>query len=231
MLKNDYVRPFVVSMAVSLFLVSATSAVPTNGTFNPEDGLSGWTVVPSEVEGTSITNNGGYALFQEDFDYSPISLEQVFTLPASALELSFDRIMESIGVGSPTTDSFTVSLLDESYNPLISYDPGVTWFYSIDTSVGELMAPGVSVFGNTVTLGVSSYANMNVLLAFDFFSEVDPAYNEEGELIPGLDGVITTVALDNVDVSVIPAPGALMLGLIGTATVGLIRKLKKISRT
>jgi hypothetical protein len=49
-----------------------------------------------------------------------------------------------------------------------------------------------------------------VLLSFDLWG--------------GLDGMLTNVDLDNVNVSVIPVPGALLLGLIGTGLVGIIRK-------
>jgi hypothetical protein len=222
MLKNHYVRGSVVCILAGLFLTSVASAVPTNGTFNPEDGLDGWTVVPPEVEGTSITNNGGYALFREPLDYSPISLEsEVFTLPAGSFVLSFDRIFDFNG-GSPGTDSFTASLLNaDTLDPLTvypsdPYDPGITWFYSIDTTGAELIDPSAGSVNDIggkwwrVTFNFSLLEETDVLLAFDFFSQDDE--------------VTTIVSLDNVKVNVIPAPAALLLGLIGAGLVGLLRR-------
>jgi hypothetical protein len=121
------------------------------------------------------------------------------------------------GGGIPDTDSFAVYLLDATtLDPLIAY-PSVEWFYYIDNSSNELMVPSANVVGNTVTLDLMdllSYAGQDVLLAFEFSS--DP------------DGWTTTVALDNVNVSVIPAPAALGLGLIGTGLVSLLRRTKKM---
>jgi hypothetical protein len=45
------------------------------------------------------------------------------------------------------------------------------------------------------------------------------------DLLGSDDGMLTSVNLDNVNISVIPAPGALLLGLIGASAVGLWRKL------
>ena len=218
MLKNDYARGSVVCMLAGLCLASVALAVPTNGDFS--SGLDSWTVIPPEVEGTSITVEDGHAIFRENLDYSPISLEsQVFTLPAGSFELSFERIFDFSG-GSPGTDAFTVSLFDSAYNQLFPYAPDVTWFYSIDTAVGEKTNATVTDIGSDwwrVTLNFSLSEETDVLLAFDFFSEDDD--------------VTTTVSLDNVNVSTsglpaIPAPGAIVLGLIGTGLVGLLRKSK-----
>ena len=56
---------------------------------------------------------------------------------------------------------------------------------------------------------------MDAYLAFDLWSSYD--------------GMITTVHLDNVEISVIPAPGALLLALFGTGTVGFWKRFRNIS--
>jgi hypothetical protein len=63
-------------------------------------------------------------------------------------------------------------------------------------------------------LDVSNWAGYDVLLSFDLWG--------------GLDGMQTTVSLDNVNVSVIPAPGALLLAFIGTGLVGWLRRSRRI---
>jgi hypothetical protein len=127
-------------------------------------------------------------------------------------------ICTSTGGGPATTDIFTVSLLDAdtaTLDPLISYVPEVPWFYYLDNDGVELTVPSASVVDNMVTLDVSSFAGRDVRLAFN--------------LLSASDGKTTNVAIDNVNVTVttVPAPGALILALIGTATVGLIRRLKQ----
>jgi hypothetical protein len=206
-LENHFVRSFVVLAAISLFGLSPASAVLTdvnNGNFNIPD-LFGWTVNPDG----KVSDGGGYAFFEEkDFDDRMSSLWQEFTLPVGAQNLSFELTMVSEGGGLPTTDVFTVSLLDYTNNE-------TTVLYSLDNE--DAYGENYWEFDTLETLNVSSFANRYVRLKFGLLSDAD--------------GWTTTVALDNVIVT-IPAPGALILALIGTATVGLIRKLHNtISRT
>lgn len=201
----------VVLAVLLMMLQSSVLAVPTveNGDFSA--GLSGWT-----VEWVTVTDGGGYALFEEDaFDLSS-TLSQEFTIPALALELSFDVQMSAVPGGAfdpfAWPDAFTASLLDPvTYDPLLS-NPGVTdYYYEENTGYVETVA---TVSGNTVSLDVSGLAGLDAYLVFDLWGSDD--------------GMLTSVSLDNVNVSVIPAPGALLLGLIGMGAVGVLRRVGKI---
>jgi hypothetical protein len=198
------------AVSISLVLAGTLQAVPTNGDFS--SGLDSWT-----VESGTVTDGGGYAFFEENSSfYSSLINEQPFTLPAGAFELSFELSMGYEG-GPPNSDTFTVSLLDETLNPLISYNPSVTWFYSLEPGFEPVTVATWGDIGDDwmrVTLNVSSFAGTNVLLAFDFISEADD--------------VTTTVKLDNVNVLAIPAPAALLLGFIGTGLVSLLRRSGKL---
>jgi len=194
-------------------LTAYATPTPLNGDFS--SGLDYWQVNPPDGLGGPVSVVSGYAFFEEDTYYILSTIGQVFTIPDLALELSFDVVISSVPGGDDAPfawpDAFTASLLDPvTFDPLIS-NPGVTEFYYLDNTGYEETAGTVS--GSTVSLDVSSWAGYDVLLSFD--------------LLGGLDGMQTTVGLDNVNVSVIPAPGALLLGLIGTGAVGLWRRLKR----
>jgi hypothetical protein len=179
-----------------------------NGDFSA--GLSGWT-----VEYGDVTDGGGYALFQEHPIDLSSTLSQEFTLPPLARELSFDMVMsaEAGGDYDPFSwpDAFTASLYDNptDLNPLVS-NSGVDDFFYLDNT-GYWETAGI-FDGTRVSLDVSGFRGMNTYLVFDLWG--------------GTDGMLTNVSLDNVNISVIPAPAALFLGLIGTGLVGIIRKSK-----
>jgi len=209
MKKKTYLKSLGVGGIALLCLCLTTFAGQTlqNGDFSA--GLSNWT-----VEYGSVTDGGGYALFQEHpVDYSS-TLSQGFTIPALALDLCFD-VMMSYEAGGPydqfaPPDAFLGSLYDSDGNPLFANPLGVDEFYYLDnTSIVDTTG---TLIGNTVRLDVSSLAGQDVLLVFDLWSSYD--------------GMTTTVNLDNVNITVIPAPGALLLGLIGTGLFGLLRKSK-----
>jgi hypothetical protein len=197
-------------LAVILMALTGVTALADmslqNGDFSL--GFTGWT-----VEYGTVTDGGGYALFQEDPTSLTSTLSQSFTIPALAHELSFNVAMTSTGTYDPGAwpDAFTASLLDRATrNPLLS-NPTYTDFYYIDhTGVVETIA-GVS--GNTVTLDISGLGGHDAYLVFD--------------LLASDDGMATTVNVDNVNVSVVPLPGALLLGLIGIGTVGSCRRFLK----
>lgn len=197
------------SIVIALTAVSAFAGPNLqNGDFS--SGLSGWT-----VEWGDVTDGGGYALFQEDSIHITSTLSQEFTIPVGALDLSFDVVMTAVsgGVSDPFAwpDAFTASLLDPvTYNPLVS-NPGYPDFYYLDNTGSLETIAGIS--GNTVSLDVSTLRGLDALLSFD--------------LLASYDGMSTSVSLDNVNVSVIPAPGALLLGLIGAGAAGLWRRFRR----
>ena len=171
-------------------------------------GLSGWT-----VECGVVTDGGGYAFFQEHPIDLSSTLSQEFTLPALVLELSFDVQMSAVPGGAydpfAWPDAFTASLLDPlTFDPLISNQfPYTDFFYLDNTGYVETVA---TVSGNTVSLDVSGLAGMDAYIVFDLWGSED--------------GMLTSVSLDNVNVSVVPAPGGLVLGLIGMGAVGILRR-------
>lgn len=207
---NYFFCRFVFAVILFVCISPTLYANLSNGDFSA--GLNGWT-----VEYGTVTDGGGFALFQEHPVDLSSTLSQQFTIPALALQLSFDVWMSAVAGGDydpfSWPDAFTASLLDPvTFDPLIS-NPGVTEFYYLDNTSYEETVGTVS--GSTVSLDVSSWAGYDVLLSFDLWG--------------GLDGMLTSVSLDNVQISVIPAPGALLLGLIGTGTVGLWRRYRKFA--
>lgn len=158
-------------------------------------------------------------------------LEQEFTISALALSLSFDYkpLFEAGG-----EESFTASLFDPiSYAPLIPtdadpLDPSETYYFMHDWDdlggIDEILTDPLYVTmtdlgagWTQVTLDLTSlgWVETNALLAFDFV----PGF---GDL--SLDGEIR---LDNVSVQVIPAPSAIILGLIGLSSLGALRRRYK----
>jgi hypothetical protein len=207
---NYFFCRFVFAVILFVCISPTLYANLSNGDFSA--GLNGWT-----VEYGTVTDGGGFALFQEHPVDLSSTLSQQFTIPALALQLSIDVWMSAVAGGDydpfSWPDAFTASLLDPvTFDPLIS-NPGVTEFYYLDNTSYEETVGTVS--GSTVSLDVSSWAGYDVLLSFDLWG--------------GLDGMLTSVSLDNVQISVIPAPGALLLGLIGTGTVGLWRRYRKFA--
>lgn len=202
---------FIVLLLMPQSLVLADLAI-VNGDFSA--GLSGWSVDPF---GGDVVDGGGYALFVEDPDLMLSSLSQEFIIPALALELSFDVAMTTEQGGYydewAWPDAFAATLYDNSVdlNPLISI-PSFNEFLYMDNT--GFVDDTVATFdGTTVSLDVSSVAGENVFLAFDLFGSDD--------------GKLTSVSIYKVDISLVPAPGALLLGIIGTGMVGLWRRFKK----
>jgi hypothetical protein len=175
-------------------------AVPTDGAF--DNGLNEW-----HYSGV-VSDGGEFALFEENLDGDRMSsLWQDFILPHGALELSFELEMyseeEENDDDPPTTDIFTASLLTDGV---------LRELYSIDNTLAYTNSPWT--FDTLVTLDVSSFADRNVRLTFGLLSDDD--------------NYTTKVSLDNVIVSVIPAPSAVLLGSIGVASVAWLRKRRTL---
>ena len=176
-----------------------------NGYFS--DGLNGWT-----VEWGYVVNPSDYALFAEHPIDISSTLNQEFTIPSLAQVLSFEVLMSDTPGGdsysSEWPDAFTASLLDPITNdPLVAND-GFTDFFYIDNS--GIIDTVADFTGRKVSLDVSGFAGSDAYLVFDLWMSYD--------------GRQTIVQLDDVEISVIPAPGALLLSLIG---IGSLRILKK----
>lgn len=187
--------------------VSQAGFTIVNGDFS--DGLNGWT-----VDSGNVSDGGGFALFEEHPTLILSTLFQEFTLPTGVQSLSFDVTLSAVagGVSDPFafSDSFTASLLDPvTLDPLIA-NPGFSDFYFQDNTGFEDTIASVS--GNHITLDLFGLGldGLDAALYFD--------------LIGSDDGFLTSVSIDNVQVSVIPVPGALLLGSIGVGLVGWLRR-------
>jgi hypothetical protein len=190
-----------------LVLSSLAMAGPSleNGDFSIP-ALAGWT-----VEYGDVTDGGGFALFQEDPASVSSTLSQQFTMPASAAALSFDLggLVVPGGNYDPEAwpDAFCAYLCDPlTGDPLVSNIGGTEYFYLDNTGYLDTVASvSINVDTLTATLDVSALSGLDAYLRFDLWSRED--------------GMQTIVGLDNVNVqvSVVPVPGALVLGLIGTS--------------
>lgn len=193
-----------ISVVVWFGQPTAEATVVVNGDFS--NGLNGWT-----VESGNVSDGGGFALFEEHPVVILSTLKQEFTLPDwPSMQLVFDVKMSAVAGGAydpfAWPDAFTASLLDPvTLDPLIC-NPGRTDFFYMDNT-GVLTPATLTVKLNLTGLGLSG---RNAALYFD--------------LIGSYDGMLTNIKVDNVDV--IPEPCSLLLWLVGTATLGFLRKLK-----
>lgn len=185
----------------------------TNGDFSSSLSV-GWT----DYEVASIV--GGEGVLGEDPWYFSF-LEQEFTIPDLSLSLSFDYkpVFEMGG-----DEAFSASLLDPlAYDPLVAtdadpWDPSESYFFLADSfgttltdssfvTLTDLGGRWTNVFLDLTSLG--GFAT-DALLAFDFIG-FDDSFGSE-------------ISLDNASVSVVPVPGAVLLGLVGFGVLGLSRR-------
>jgi hypothetical protein len=203
------------ALCAILILIASVQADISNGDFsNPLS--TGWTV----DEGTVIhwpyspfSSTDPAVLFSPNSDEAieNSTLSQMFPIYTGEEILSFDVIMPEVFEGGET-DVFTASLLNTSDAPLISVT-GQNYFFLLDSS-GTIDDSIVSIAKNTVSLDVSSLVDQNAKLVFNLYHD----YSDQD----------TVVFLDNVALSAIPAPGAMMLAGIGLGCFGYLRRRKTI---
>jgi len=190
-----------------VIIVLALSGLPAfalpslqNGDFSEPD-LAGWTVISEPVISLS-----GVAFFPQDIEEEgdfTSALGQAFTFPTGALTLSFDIVMTTMG--GHETDSFTASLYDNStdLNPLVSIGSDIDEFFYIDSRYQDdptdpdFMKTVGTFDGTTVTLDASGFQDQDAYLLFNLYSEDEQ--------------LVTTLELDNVNISIIPEPATLLL--------------------
>lgn len=169
---------------------------------------------------------GGYALFTESQTQpgpDSATLYQDFILPSMSQTMSFEYVLLTegtfVGTGA-LPDAFTVRLLDaNTLAPLLSIPGFDELFYhdtrgasdSIDDSAVTRTATAARADWFTIAWDVSSIAaGTHVRLQFDLFGT------------GLLDGQLTFAGVDNIQLTQsppIPAPSAVVLGLLGTATL------------
>ncbi len=211
MKKQSVLKLIAVSITFLLASTHLLQAGITNGYF-PTD-LTGWVITNNVEQGPWLWPNGsdnGSARFGPDeeelFEHSTLSQE--FTLDAGSQTLSFDLTM---GPGGGETDVFTAFLLDSSGDPLIFIDDDKDYFFSL-SSDGDIEDELVTIDGDTYSLDVSGITVSNVKIVFDLAHDYS------------INDVDTYAFLDNVNVSLIPAPGAFVLGSIGVGFVAWLRR-------
>jgi hypothetical protein len=194
---------FCIGLVVWFGQPTAEATVVVNGDFS--DGMNGWT-----VESGNVSDGGGYALFEEHPVEILSTLKQGFTLPDwTSMSLSFDVKMSAVAGGAydpfAWPDAFTASLLDPVTKEPIIANPGRTDFFYIDNN-----NPIITIGTLMLRLDLSGLGGRNAALYFD--------------LIGSDDGMLTTVTVDNV--TVIPEPCSLLLWLVGTSTLGFLRRIR-----
>jgi len=204
---------FLKAVAVSVaFLFVSTHPVQaglTNGDFSA-DLTTGWTIA-GRVEWWSNVSARFGPDEEEVFQHSTLS--QIFTMDAGSRTLSFDLVMEA---GSPETDVFTASLLNPLTNAPLIFIDGNDYFFSLSSDGAIEYDELVTVTGDTIWLDVSGLlADSNVKIVFDLAHDY-------------FDKTDTYAFLDNVNVSLIPAPGAFLLGSIGVGFVTWLRRRRTL---
>ena len=206
-------KKFVTICVVAALMLFASSAQAlTNGSFETGD-LTGWTTsIPS---GGSITvesiHNGSqpgetwnptdgqyFALLKTDGPGNKIQLSQTFT---SGGTLTFDWFFNAEDY-TPFNDSVEGSILDAT-------GASTQLFYQNIAGVAYYMGtPWATVSYNLPSPGTYT-------LQFETWTVGDSSYD-------------SFLGIDKVNVAVIPAPGAILLGSIGVSLVGWMRRRRSL---
>jgi hypothetical protein len=204
-----WLRP-VVALVVWLMVSQVGRCDPLgNGDFSeagsPPEPFARWTT--ELTLGDPPSDGGGFALFAVSDLPDAEQLEQTFSLPAGASRLSFELQLEVEGndPGGAIRDSFQVTLYGAGFTPLLPFNEFSPAFYSVENDGSALFDPAfvtVSALDGgfkRVELDISTLPPQDVLL--------------ELLLIGGEDGRQTTVVVDNVEVTMVPEPSGLALGI------------------
>ena len=191
-----------------------------NGDFS--NSLStGWT----DYQVVSVV--GGNGILGEDPDFYSF-LEQEFTIPDLSVGFSFDYkpLFELDG-----DEAFSASLLNPfSHAPLVPTDadpgdPSESYYFLTDsygTTLTDSSFVTLADIGDgwtSVSLDLATLGGFgtDALLAFDFIG-FDASYGSR-------------ILIDNASVSVVPLPGAALLGMVGLGIIGLTRMLTGLRKT
>ena len=208
MKEQSITKLIVVSIAFLFVSTHSLQADLTNGDFSA-DLTTGWTIA-GRVEWWSNVSARLGPDEEEVFQHSTLS--QIFTMDVGSRTLSFDLTMEA---GEGESDVFTAYLLNPLTNAPLIFIDDKNYFFSL-SSDGVIENELVTIAGDTYSLDVSGLAGSNVNIVFDLahdYSDVD-----------------TYAFLDNVKVSLIPAPGAFVLGSIGMGFIAWLRRRRRFSR-
>ena len=228
MFNNLRLSHFVISIAFVFLLAQSSSANITNGTF--DDNLDGWTtegavqqwwpgvaqLAPNQFGPFPVDQFGNVEVPPNDNS----SLSQVFNLDKNSQTLSFDVSMD-ITPGTPETDVFTAKLdgtqfysWDSDKTETFTETLGHVWPTDVIAWQESVVENGVETYASrTVNLDVSGLPTGTHTLTFNLYNNYT-------------DTVDTYIYIDNVNVSVVPVPGAMLLGCIGAAIVGVFRRIK-----
>ena len=198
-----------VLLAVCLLVLASTQpllADITNGNFSADPPLLGWTV----SDETFVYECDGRAfLTVEELSSSTLSQDSIYLDPDSDKWLSFE--FEMIG-GSNETDEFTATFGPSGSSP----SPSPFYIFSSDDSRfdGDSYSETVMFYLADLPTGSSyKYELLFTLTNLDL-----------GPL-----DTTSSVAIDNVRLSAVPVPGAVVLGSIGLSFSGWLLRRRRAS--
>jgi hypothetical protein len=202
------------AMAIAGAVAAPVAAGLTNGDFAQPLG-TGWRSTEA------VTFDVGCAILGEDL-FVWASLEQGFTLPGRSIGLSFDYLprFEQGGI-----ETFTASLLDSGYGPLVTTDPDPEasdeTYYFMHDWCSEDGRSDILTDRSMVTVTALDGGWTRVRLDLTGLGGIETEALLAFDLVPGLEdaSLDSRVVLDNVavvqEVPAVPLPEAFGLGVLG----------------